>query len=226
MRTIEDVLELWPRTAAADWTQTSGGGWVYKDATVERPENVRDGAIVAERAVVSENSQVLENSCVFGNSQLSGNSRASGNSRIFGESRIRDRAWVTDKAWVFDGSFVYGDSRAFGCSNVSGSSRLFGNARLCGNATLSGNARLRDGDWFVSPLYIQGTVHPVWMETPTDLAIGCWVYGLAEWLAKWDKLKTLTEYTPEEIAEYRIYLEIACRRYGVAIPAANGVGEQ
>ena len=220
MRTIEDVLVLWPSTAIADWTQTSGGGWVYKDATVERPENVRDGAIVAERAVVSENSQVLENSCVYGRSQLSGDSRASGNSRIFGESRIRDRAWVTD------GSFVYDDSQAFGCSNVSGSSRLFGNARLCGNATLSGNARLRDGDWFVSPLYIQGTVHPVWMETPTDLAIGCWVYGLAEWLAKWDKLKTLTEYTPEQIDEYRLYLELACRRYGVEVPAANGVGEQ
>lgn len=226
MRTLEDVLMLWPRTVAADWTQTSRGGWVYKDATVERPENVRDGAIVAEQARVSENSQVLENSCVFGRSHVFGDSRIFGASRVLGDSRVFDRAWVFDTAWVFNGASIYGDSQAFGCSNASGGSRMFGSARLYGNARLCGHAKLRDGDWSVSPLYIQGTMHPVWMESPTDLAIGCWVYGLAEWLAKWDKLKAFTGYTPEQIDEYRLYLELACRRYGVEVPAANGVGEQ
>lgn len=46
MRTIEQVLQLFPGTRREDWTLTEAGGWVHRDAWVENLGNIRDGAVV------------------------------------------------------------------------------------------------------------------------------------------------------------------------------------
>ena len=39
----------------SDWRRAKGGGWIYKNATVEHEENITDNAIVSGNARVSGN---------------------------------------------------------------------------------------------------------------------------------------------------------------------------
>ena len=95
MRTIDQILEMFPGTIADDWIQhEKGKGWKYKTTTVE--------------------STVYLEGIVFGNAQVSGNARVSGTAQVFGNAQ------VSGDAWVYGTARVYGDARVSGTAQVSG----------------------------------------------------------------------------------------------------------
>src|SRR5271165_5876312 len=105
MKTIDQVLDMFPDTTEKDWHQHKNGlGWVANTAKVE------------ESVYIGPYAQVLGNAQVFGNARVSGNARVLDNARVLGD------AWVS------------GDARVFGHAQVSGDAWVFGNARVLGDA--------------------------------------------------------------------------------------------
>ena len=83
------------------------------------------------------------------------------------------------------------------------------NLEVYGDAWVYGNA------WDKSPLYIQGTKHYVVMYDSKRLKIGCQIYSMKQWLAHGERIGRANGYTDAELAEYRLYVELAAKRYGV-----------
>jgi len=93
MKTIKDILTLFPDTKKKDWHQhPNGEGWVYKTAIVE------DSAYIGEDAQVFGNTRVYGDAQVYGNTQVSGDARVSGDAQVYGD------------AWVYGNTRVYGDA--------------------------------------------------------------------------------------------------------------------
>ena len=102
----------------------------------------------------------------------------------------------------FDGNaWVYGDAR------------VSGDARVYGNAWVYGDARVYGGQWEKSPLYIQGTKYSVCMCCPSTLKIGCKTHTIGQWLRHGERIARLEKFAPEEISEYRAYVELAAKLY-------------
>ena len=75
MRTIKDVLAIFPSTTEADWKQhPNGDGWVQITATVE--------ATCTVEGIVSGNARVYGNALVSGDAQVYGNALLSGNAGV------------------------------------------------------------------------------------------------------------------------------------------------
>jgi hypothetical protein len=98
---------------------------------------------------------------------------------------------------------VYGDAR------VSGDARVYGDARVSGDARVYGAARVYGDAWVSSPLYIQGTRDALTTCSRTEIAVGCQVHTVAEWLTRYEEIGTRYGYTPEQIAEYGRHLRYA-----------------
>ncbi|HVI39430.1 MAG TPA: hypothetical protein VM577_02125, partial [Anaerovoracaceae bacterium] len=78
-----------------------------------------------------------------------------------------------------------------------------------------GDARVYGDAWEKSPLYIQGTRHAVCMYDAVHLKIGCQIHSIKQWLNHGERIGKVNDYTDEEMAEYRMYVELAAKRYGV-----------
>lgn len=91
----------------------------------------------------------------------------------------------------------------------------YGNAWVYGNARVSGNALVSGDAWEKSPLYIQGTAHAMCMYNRKKIKIGCQIHHIKTWLTKGEEIAKANDYTPEQIEEYRLYVELAAKIYGV-----------
>ena len=129
--------------------------------------------------------------------------------------------WIALTAKAESTVFISGNAQVFGNAWVFGDVQVFDNARVFGNAWVSGNARVsRDahvsGDaWEKSPLQIQGTKHFVTMATATELQIGCIKLTIEKWREKRVILGAREGYTPEQIEEYGLYIELAAKLYNL-----------
>ena len=94
-------------------------------------------------------------------------------------------------------------------SNLS----VYGDAWVSGDARVSGNAWVYGGEWSFSPLFIQGSKYSVCMYSPDHIKIGCQIHSINHWLSHGEKIARLHGFTPEEIEEYRDYVELAAKRY-------------
>jgi len=119
-----------------------------------------------------------------------------GRARIAGDARISDRATIA------------GDARIGDCATICG------DARIGGDAMIGGDARVTRGEWTASPLYIQGTRHSLNMDGDGLLRIGCILKPIAWWLENNVRCGEENGYTPEQIVEYRRYIELAAAMYG------------
>ena len=67
MRTVENLLEMFPGTTKGDWEQhKNGGGWKQKTATVEDTAYVGPDAVVFGSALVYGSAQVYGSARVYG----------------------------------------------------------------------------------------------------------------------------------------------------------------
>ena len=82
MRTIKQVIELYPVTNKTEWTKTKTGGWIHQSAKVENPENIQEGAIV------------FGDARVYGNARICGDAQVCGNAQVYGDARICGDAWI------------------------------------------------------------------------------------------------------------------------------------
>ena len=79
MRTIEDILKIFPLTAVSDWTQhLNGHGWIKTTACADVTSYIE--------GIVSGSARVSGNALVSGNAQVFGNALVSGNAQVFGDS--------------------------------------------------------------------------------------------------------------------------------------------
>ena len=207
MKTINDILKIFPWTKAEEWKQhDKGKGWVqitaHVDATATILGLVFGDARVSGSAWVSGDARVYGNARVSGNAWVFGDARVSGNAWVSGDARVSGDAQVFDKARVSGDARVYGDAWVSGDARVSGDAWVFGDARVSGDARVFGNARVSGDAWETSPLYIQGSRHSVTNCAHGSIAIGCQVHTFAEWKAKYKTIGKAAGYTAAQIKEY------------------------
>ena len=81
------------------------------------------------------------------------------------------------------------------------------------DAWVSGNARVYGDAWGKSPLQIQGTRHFFTVSSKTHISIGCHSKTFKEWEDTFESVGKAEGYTPEEIAEYGLYIQLAIKLY-------------
>jgi hypothetical protein len=69
-----------------------------------------------------------------------------------------------------------------------------------------GDARVYGYAWVVSPPYIQGTRHALTLCSLTQIAVGCHVHDITEWLTQYKAIGKREGYTTEQVAEYGRHL--------------------
>jgi len=106
-------------------------------------------------------------------------------------------------AWVYGDARVYGDAQVYGDARVSGNAWVYGNAQVYGYAQVSGDA------WEFSPLYIQGTRHPVMTATHTTIKIGCQHHPVEKWISDYHAIGNANGYSGKQIAEYGELIQLA-----------------
>ena len=77
-----------------------------------------------------------------------------------------------------------------------------------------GNAMVYGDAWDKSPLQIQGTRHFCCMSTFSILSIGCIEKTIADWQRTFAAIGKEQRYSKEEIAEYKLYIDLFAARYG------------
>ena len=137
------------------------------------------------------------------NLEVSGDAWVSGDAQVYGNARVSGDAQVYGNARVYGDARVYGNAWVYGNAQVSGDAQVYGNARVYGNA------------WDKSPLYIQGTKHSIVMYDSKRLKIGCQIHSIKQWLSHGERIGRMNGYTEAELEEYRLYVELAAKRYGV-----------
>lgn len=91
---------------------------------------------------------------------------------------------------------------------------VYGDAWVSGDACVYGDAQVYGGKWSVSPLFIQGSKYSICMYTNNKIKIGCQIHTIKQWLSHGEAIAKAERFTPEEIEEYRWYVELAAKRYG------------
>ena len=101
MKTIEQVLSIFPETTKENWHQhTNGKGWVYVTAYVD------ETAYIGEDALVYGKARVYDNAWVYGYARVFGNAWVSGNAWVYGY------AWVSGNAWALSPLYIQGSRHA------------------------------------------------------------------------------------------------------------------
>ena len=114
------------------------------------------------------------------------------------KQHARGDGWVCSTAHAHESSFIEGI--------VCGNARVYGNAWVSGDAQVYGNARVSGDAWVASPPYIQGSRHALTLCSLTQIAIGCHVHDIAEWLKRYRAIGCSEGYTKDQIAEYGLHL--------------------
>ena len=86
---------------------------------------------------------------------------------------------------------------------------VYGNAQVYGDAHVSGNAQVYGDAWVFNPLYIAGSLHPVTACAYGQLQIGCIGKSLTWWKENRVRAGEENGYTPAQIEEYGLYVEMA-----------------
>ena len=115
---------------------------------------------------------------------------------------MQNTAHVDKTAFIGRNAVVCGQAR------VRGEAIVYGYARICGEAEVCEQANVVNGVWRRSPLQIGGTLHWVSESAPGVLRIGCSEHTVSEWLEQGESIGREHNYTDEQIAEYRLYVEL------------------
>ena len=198
MRTINEILKMFPWTQKGDWNKhENGGGWVQITARADTSARIE--------GIVSGNAWVFGTARVSGNAWVFGTARVSGDAWVFGTAQVSGNARVSGDAWVFGTAQVSGNAR------VSGNAWVFGTARVSGDAWVSGDARVSGDAWDRSPLQIQGTMHFATNCKFGHISIGCEVHTFAEWKSNYKTIGAEHGYTDEQIKEYKAIIDLFCK---------------
>jgi hypothetical protein len=131
---------------------------------------------------------------------------------VYHTATVSDTAFiegiVSGNARVYGDAGVSGNARVYGNARVSGDARVYGNAQVYGNARVFGDAQVSGDAWTESPLYIQGTKHPLTLCSHTEIAIGCHVLPISEWKKRYRVIGSEEGYTPAQIKEYGTYIAL------------------
>ena len=110
------------------------------------------------------------------------------------------------------GGWVYKTAKVAETAYVGPDARVYGNAWVHGDARVYGNAWVHGGEWKASPHYIQGTRHALTLCSPTQIAVGCHVHTIEEWLAGYKEIGAREGYTQDQVEEYGRYLTLLASR--------------
>ena len=96
MRTIEQILSIFPNTQKEDWSQhKNGGGWKQGTAQIDNSAHLGPDAILSGNAWVS------------GNAEVSGNARVYGNARVSGNAGVYGDAWDKTPIQILTDSYTF-----------------------------------------------------------------------------------------------------------------------
>lgn len=163
----------------------SGRGWVAGDA------EVMDNAIVSDRAIVSGNAKIYENAIISQKAKISGNAQVYGNVNICGVAKI------------YENALIYGDVI------INERAKVHGNGTVYGSGRISGRSEIKNGKWNNGIYQKQGSKHFVNISDPSSLKIGCIETTFDDWYENYEKIGMNDGFTPEEILEYKEYIDQA-----------------
>jgi carbonic anhydrase/acetyltransferase-like protein (isoleucine patch superfamily) len=128
------------------------------------------------------------------------------------------------KGWAHEGGII-GEDAIIGAQAIVGArARIGERARVGAGARIGEGARL--GEWArvgegarvgdnvhlpTSPLYVIGTRHCLCEVGDGTIAVGCVDRTLDEWLTQADEIGERYGFAPQEIAEYKLYFELAAK---------------
>ena len=161
---------------------------VYGSKPEDWKQHSNGGGWVYKTATVETSAYLHPTSIVYGDAQVYGDARVYGNAWVYGDARVYGSAWVYGSAQVSGNAWVYGNARVYGNAQVYGSAQVYGNA------------------WVASPPYIQGSRHALTLCSLTQIAVGCHVHDITEWLARYKAIGRAERYTAEQVAEYGRHL--------------------
>ena len=96
-KTIEEILAIFTGTQAEDWHKhANGGGWVYKNATVDAT------------AYIGPDARVTGSAWVTGNARVTGSAWVTGSARVAGSAQVSGNALVAGSAWVKSPLYIQG----------------------------------------------------------------------------------------------------------------------
>jgi hypothetical protein len=202
------------------------GGWLETKKNLSQKGGARvfGDAQVSGGAQVSGKARVFGDAQVSGGAQVSGDARVSGDAQVSGGARVFGGAWVSGDAQVSGGARVFGDAQVSGDARVFGGAWVFGKARVFGGAWVSGKAQVFGGAWVSgdawnkSPLQIQGTRFFFCVSSADTITVGCNTHTVTEWVEIYEKKFDEHHFTNEERLEYKLYFNLAVRRYGWDVP--------
>ena len=192
------------------------GGYIESEKNLSQNGDCRvlGNARVYGNAWLYDDAQVFGDTFVSGNAHVCGNAFVSGDACVFGDTWVFGNAHVFGDARVFGNTFVYGkaqvfdDARVFGDAHVCGNARVFGNAWVHCNARVFDDAQVCGDDWDISPLQIKGSRHYLNASKHGFIQIGCLELSVKEWKEKRVSIGEYEKYTPKEIEEYGLYIDL------------------
>ena len=127
---------------------------------------------------------------------------------VYGSVPAEWRQHKNGGGWIYKTATVGESAYLHPTSIVYGNAWVYGNAQVYGNAWVYGDARVSGDAWEQSPLYIQGSRHALTLCSLTQIAVGCHVHDIPEWLKRFRVIGRSEGYTKEQIAEYGVYLKL------------------
>ena len=85
------------------------------------------------------------------------------------------------------------------------------NLSMYGNAWVYGDAKVYGDAWEKSPLFIAGSRHSLTNCKHGFINIGCKEFTFEYWKQHFKTIGKIEGYTPEEIEEYGLYIDLFCK---------------
>lgn len=192
------------------------GGWIETEYNLSQEGDcwVGDDAKVFDQARVRDDAKVFDRACVFGCARIAGNAYVLGDSNVNESAQVYEMATIYGNAIVTGEANVLGHSRVHDYAVVTENALIDAKAIICGGAVIGHRTRIVQsitvcgGIWkHNTPLYIQGSRHPIYQSSDSIVSIGCERYSLAHWFKYFEEIVTRNGYNEDEIVEYKQYLK-------------------
>ena len=113
--------------------------------------------------------------------------------------------WIDVTEWhqhANGGGWVFKDATVAAKAYIGELAVVTGSAWVTGSARVDGSARVTGSAWVFSPLYIQGSVHPITVSSHTEVSVGCKKHTIGWWMDHYAEVGRGEGYTDIQIAEY------------------------
>ena len=109
--------------------------------------------------------------------------------------------------------------------HLNGKGWVQNTSTVADTAYVGPDAQVSGSAWEASPLYIQGSRHCLTHCKQGHIQIGCHCLTIGEWQERYKAIGRMEGYTPEQIEEYGLYIELFAQRDKAVFPPQEATTE-